>query len=48
MNVTCADYRLERRLLGLRQKLDQEALSAEERENLLTEIKELEKALGMD
>ncbi len=48
MTVTCADYRLERRLLGLKQKLDQEELSPQERESLAKEIEELERALGMD
>jgi hypothetical protein len=48
MNVTCADYRLERRLLGLKKKLEQEPLDAKERNEINKEIEVLERALGMD
>lgn len=43
---TCNEYREEMILLGLRQKLLQPDLTAEEREKLLKEIARLEKAIG--
>ena len=46
--VTCSDYRLERRLLALRRALEDKDLPDEERQKILEEIGELEKALGMD
>ena len=48
MTVTCADYRLERRLLALKKKLHQEDLSQAEREDIQQEVSELERTLGMD
>lgn len=48
MQVTCADYRLERRLLALRERLAKEDLSTRERDSILAEIAELEARLGMD
>lgn len=43
---TCNEYREEMILLGLRQKLLQPELSAEERDKLIKEIARLEKAIG--
>jgi hypothetical protein len=48
MNVTCADYRLERRLLALKQMLNQKDLEPKERDSIAKEIAELEQVLGMD
>ncbi len=39
---TCADYRKEMILLGLRQRLNDKDLTAEERSRLIAEIRELE------
>ena len=47
-NVTCQDYRGERRLLALKQQLSQADLPREERERLEAEVADLEKELGMD
>ncbi len=44
---TCADYRAEMRLLGLRRRLEEEGVGREERARLLREIEELERALGL-
>lgn len=43
---TCNEYREEMILLGLRQKLLQPDLPAEERDKLIKEIARLEKAIG--
>lgn len=43
---TCNEYREEMILLGLRQKLLQPDLTAEEKEKLVKEIARLEKAIG--
>ena len=48
MPVTCADYRLGRRLLALRTRLAQEDVPPEERRELEQEVAELERRLGMD
>jgi hypothetical protein len=45
---TCADYRKEMILLGLRRRLNEKDLTAEERERLMSEIRELEAEMGMD
>jgi hypothetical protein len=42
---TCADYRQEMILLGLRRRLAQGSLSAEERRAILEEIRKLEAVL---
>ena len=47
-NVTCQDYRGERRLLALQQQLSQADLPQADRERLEKEVAELEKELGMD
>jgi hypothetical protein len=48
MEYTCADYRIERILLSLKLRLQQEDLSAEERGAILFQIKELEATMGLD
>lgn len=45
-NYTCADYRLEMRLLGARQQLNNPSLTDEEKKKLMTEIEQIEKELG--
>ena len=45
---TCADYRKEMILLGLRRRLEESELTAEERVRLIAEIKELESEMGME
>lgn len=44
----CADYREEMRLMGLKRRLEQAGLPAEESENLKKEIAALERAMGLD
>jgi hypothetical protein len=44
---TCQDYRKEMVLLGLRNRLNASELSEEERFRILTEIRRLEKEMGM-
>ena len=48
MKYTCVDYRSEMKLLGLKRRLEEENLSEEERVQMVQEIKELEKKMGMD
>ena len=48
MPVTCADYRLGRRLLALKTRLAQDNLDQQERRELEQEVAELEHQLGMD
>jgi len=45
---TCADYRDEMRLLGLRRRLEKQDLTEEERRRLLEEIVEIERRMAMD
>jgi hypothetical protein len=47
-NVTCADYRAERRLESLRRELAQPDLDQERRTQLEAEVAQLERVLGMD
>jgi hypothetical protein len=47
-NVTCADYRAERRLEALRRELAKPDLPAGRRAELEAEAAELERALGLD
>lgn len=47
-NVTCADYRAERRLESLRRELAQPDLDDQRRAELEAEAAQLERALGMD
>jgi len=48
MNYTCTDYRTEMVLLGLKRRLELEDLSAEEKKEILKQIKKLEAAMGLD
>ena len=48
MKYTCTDYRTEMILLGLKRRLELEDLSAEEKEEILKQIKKLEAAMGLD
>ena len=48
MNYTCTDYRTEMILLGLKRRLELEGLSAEEKKEILKQIKKLEAAMGLD
>jgi len=48
MKYTCADYRSEMKLLGLKRRLEEENLSEEERAQIVREIKELEKEMQMN
>ena len=45
---TCADYRKEMILLGLRRRLHDKDITAEERDRIMTEIRELESDMGME
>lgn len=47
-NYTCADYRIEMILLSLRQRLQREDLSEEERSDIVLQMKKLEAALSLD
>jgi hypothetical protein len=42
MTYTCSDYRLEMILLGFRRRLNEEALSEDEKERLIEEIRKIE------
>ena len=44
---TCADYREEMILLGLRRRLEDPGVSEEEKPAILSRVQELEKALGI-
>jgi hypothetical protein len=44
---TCDDYRMEMRLLGMRQQLSNSAMSDSDKKKLQIEIDELEKELGL-
>ncbi len=45
---TCNDYREEMILVGLQKRLASPDLTSEERKNLLEEIAEVEKQMGID
>jgi hypothetical protein len=45
---TCSDYREEMRLIGLKKRLHEEALSQTEKQIIEAEINNLEKALQLD
>lgn len=47
-NYTCADYRSEMILNGLRQRLNQADLTEKERQKIIREINGLEAAMGMN
>jgi len=48
INYTCADYRIEMILLSLRQRLQREDLSEEERNDIILQMKKLEAAMEFD
>ena len=48
MTYTCSDYRTEMTLLGLRRRLEDDALSPEQKEALRREIERLEAEMGID
>jgi len=48
MKYTCVDYRSEMKLLGLKRRLEEENLSEEERDQIVQEIKELERKMDMN
>jgi hypothetical protein len=48
MKYTCVDYRSEMKLLGLKRRLEEENLSEEERDQIVQEIKELERKMYMN
>ncbi|MFC1828590.1 hypothetical protein ACFL0O_03145 [Thermodesulfobacteriota bacterium] len=48
MKYTCADYRAEMTLLGLKKRLHQEELGEEEKRAILLQIEELEAAMALD
>ena len=48
MKYTCTDYRTEMILLGLKRRLELDDLSAEEKEEILNQIKKIEAAMGLD
>ena len=47
-NYTCNDYREEMILLGLQKQLTKPDLTPEEKERIETQIREVEKQMGMD
>ena len=47
MDYTCVDYRAEMILLGLKRRLQNEELTDKEREDILSEIRKLETAIGL-
>lgn len=47
MTIRCSDYRLEMILLGLRRRLSDEALSEDEKDKLLKEIRRIEAEMRM-
>jgi hypothetical protein len=48
MTYTCADYRIEMMLLSLKRQAADETLSQSERETLEVQIRDLEKAMGIE
>ncbi len=44
---TCSDYRQEMILLGLRERLKDENITAEEQQKLLAKVESLEEAIGV-
>ena len=47
-NYTCNDYREEMILLGLQKQLARPGLTPEQRQDLLRQIAEVEKKMGLD
>ncbi len=48
MTISCRVYAKERRLLGLKRRLNHPGLEGTDREKLLREIADLERDLGLD
>ncbi|MDM8537291.1 hypothetical protein QUF70_11090 [Desulfobacterales bacterium HSG17] len=48
MKYTCAEYREEMMLIGLRKQLNQEGISDEKKKKLIKQIKKLESEMDMD
>ncbi len=48
MSYTCVDYRNEMILLALRRRLASEAMSADERKAIETQIRKIEKTMGIE
>jgi len=48
MKYTCAEYRTEMILLGLKRRLQQEGLNEAERKLILSQIRDLEQQMEMD
>ncbi len=48
MKYTCTDYRTEMILMGLKRRLELEDLNAEEKEDILKQIKKLETIMDLD
>ena len=48
LRYTCTEYREEMRLLGLKRKLEEPGLTAEERKRVVEEISRLEAKMGME
>ena len=48
MNYTCADYRSEMILAGLRKRLGDSTLSEEEKKEVKKQIEALEKEMGLE
>ena len=48
MKYTCAEYRTEMILLGLKRRLQREELSEADRQLLLSQIRDLEQQMEMD
>ena len=48
MKYTCDDYRMERWLLALKKRLNQNDIPDSERSQIEQEVRELERQMGMD
>jgi len=48
MKYTCAEYREEMLLIGLRRQLNRKNISKEEKKELIKQIKKLEAEMDMD
>jgi len=48
MKYTCAEYREEMLLIGLKRQLNQEGISEERKKEIINQIKKLEAEMNMD
>jgi len=48
MKYTCTDYRIERILVSLRQRLKQEDLDDAEKQDIILQIEKIEAVMGLD